>query len=151
MRLPGTHNTKSGELRPVTVLPCSTWSRCEFSDVVDMLDTQRPLLTAPAPPLSNGDARSAPLAADDNPYLAAARTLTFKPSIDVAARLATMTYLGIGEAGIHATQLSVSASLAAQGAEDAAIVTLLLAATQSAAGGLAANWNWNREGMWKMR
>jgi hypothetical protein len=137
MRLPGTHNTKTGELRPVFVLDCSTWERCEFSDIVDMLDYQRPLIEAPL--------GHAAVVTDDNPYLAAARMLSWKPSVDIAARLSAMIYLGDGEAGIHATQLSVSASLVAQGEDDDEIVTMLLAETQRAAGPLAPNWNWTRE------
>jgi P4 family phage/plasmid primase-like protien len=141
MRLPGTHNTKLGDLRPVTVLPCSTWARCEFADLVDMLDVQRPLITRPAA-LTNGHAAH-PI--EDNPYLAAARQFMLSAPIDIEHRLGAMAYLGNGEAGIHATQLSVSASLVATGADDDKIVETILAATHTAAGPLTANWNWERE------
>ena len=139
MRLPGTHNTKLDAPRLVSVLPCSTWARVEFGDIVDMLDTQRPLIERP---LTNGHAAHP---VEDNPYLAAARSFMFSAPIDVERRLADMSYLGNGESGIHATQLSVSASLVAAGADDDVIVNRILAATHAAAGPLAANWNWTRE------
>ena len=56
-----------------------------------------------------------------------------------------MTYGGAGEAGIHATQLSVSASLLNAGQDIEEVVALLLEATARAAGDLGSRWNWRKE------
>lgn len=136
MRLPGTHNTKDGTLRLCTVLGCSSWARVALDDLEDMLAVQRPLLRA---------AFIATPQVVDNPFLIAARDLSFKPPLDVEARLAAMTYLGSGDSAVHATQLSVTASLVASGVDDLVIIPLVLAATEHAAGTLAAAWNWRRE------
>jgi P4 family phage/plasmid primase-like protien len=138
MRLPGTHNTKDGSWRRCTLLDCSDFDlRYEFSDLVEMLDVQRPLLVSAA-------AASTALAPVD-PFLALARLSSFKPSVDVEARLRAMSYLAPGETGIHATQLSVTASLAAQGVDADEIVSAVLCATEAAAGNAGVSWNWKRE------
>lgn len=146
MRLAGTHNTKpevmaesGGQPVPVFILSADWTRRHEFSDLVEWLDWQRPVVTAPVVPGKDN------AVADDNPYLAAARSLGFKPPLDVEKALAAMAYLGDGDHGIHQTQLRVSASLAAQGLPEDEIVTLLMAATARAAGCHSASWNWKRE------
>jgi hypothetical protein len=137
MRLPGTHHSKTEELKPVVLLPVSDFAlRYEFSDIVEMLDVQRPLLVSTAAP--------AGVAAND-PFLAMARLSSFKPPIDVESRLSAMSYLAAGEGGIHATQLSVTASLAAQGVDADEIVNAVLSATEAAAGNAGVAWNWKRE------
>ncbi|MEI8397251.1 MAG: phage/plasmid primase, P4 family, partial [Rhodospirillaceae bacterium] len=118
----------------------TNWThRHEFSDLVEWLDWQRPVITAP----TRQEPR--PVAQDDNPYLAAAARLGFKPPLDVEKALAAVSYLANGDSGVHQTQLRVSASLVAQGVEDDEIVTLLMAATLRAAGPHARTWNWRRE------
>ena len=150
MRLPGTLNTKPNVIAANAGVPaeCSvldaTWARHEFDELVEWLDWQRPVVERPVverPPA--GDA--APETPDDNPYLAAAKRLGFKPPLDVEQALAAMTYLGEGETGIHQTQLRVSASLASRDVEEDEIVALLLDATRTAAGHHGATWNWRRE------
>ena len=145
MRLPGSHNTKpeviatnNGQPALVAVLAADWSRRHEFSDLVEWLDWQRPVIMAPIPPEKNAGA-------EDNPYLAAAARLGFKPPIDVEKALAAMNYLGNGDTSVHQTQLRVSASLVAQGVDDDEIVTLLMAATTRAAGNHARSWNWRRE------
>ena len=146
MRLPGSHNTKpevmatnSGLPAPVTVLSADWQRRHEFSDLVDWLDWQRPVIAAPI--LSAKDTPTT----EDNPYLAAASRLGFKPPLDVERALAAMSYLGNGDSGIHQTQLRVSASLVTQGVAEDEIVTLLMAGTLRVAGNHARTWNWRRE------
>ncbi|CAK0777380.1 hypothetical protein WCLP8_560013 [uncultured Gammaproteobacteria bacterium] len=146
MRLPGSHNTKpevmatNGNQPALVTILSADWSRRhEFSDLVEWLDWQRPVVTAPVSPDKEKQA------SDDNPYLAAAARLGFKPPLDVEKALAAMSYLGTGDAGIHQTQLRVSASLVAQGVDEDEIVTLLMAATLRAAGLHARTWNWRRE------
>jgi len=145
MRLPGTLNTKpdvvaANARAPVECMVLdATWARHEFDDLVEWLDWQRPVVERS----STGE--SEPEAQDDNPYLAAAKRLGFKPPLDVEQALAAMTYLGDGETSIHQTQLRVSASLASQDVDEDEIVALLLDATRAAAGRHGATWNWKRE------
>lgn len=138
LRLPGTHNTKTGALRLARVLE-SPGTRYEFGDLVEMLDWHRPVIERPV----TTDAATPPPVA--NPYLDAAKRFGLKTPIDVERRLAAMIYLGDGDSGIHQTQLHVSASLIAQGVDPDAIAELLLEATKAACGIAGANWNWKRE------
>jgi P4 family phage/plasmid primase-like protien len=146
MRLPGTMNTKPEVMAANGGAPAgcgvieATWARHEFDDLVEWLDWQRPAVERP-----DVDTDGAPTAQDDNPYLAAARRLGFKPPLDVAQALAAMRYLGEGDASIHQTQLRVSASLGSQDIDEDEIVAVLLDATHAAAGHHGATWNWRRE------
>lgn len=137
LRLVGSHNSKTDELRPVTILEASG-NRYDLSDLQEMLDTQRPLIERPAEAMAEAE----PL----DPYAEFAKRYGFKAPIDVEARLAAMSYMADGDAGIHQTQLSCSASLVAQGhASDEGIAMALLSATQAAAGHYGLSWNWRRE------
>lgn len=138
MRLPGTHNTKTGELRLARVLEAS-WVRHEFDDLVDMLDWLRPLVALPAPPEGQ---RAVP---PRDPFSAYAEQAGIRIPVDVQQRLAAMSYLSDGDTGIHQTQLHVSASMVSTGEDDDKIVELLLEATRAAAGLAGENWNWKRE------
>ena len=146
MRLPGTLNTKpevmaaNGGTPAVCKVIEATWARHELGDLIEWLDWQRPVVERPVMGIAD-----VPAAQDDNPYLAAARRLGFKPPLDVAQALAAMRYLGQGEAGIHQTQLRVSASLASQDVDEEEIVAVLLDATHTATGHHGATWNWRRE------
>lgn len=53
--------------------------------------------------------------------------------------------MGGGDAGVHATQLSVSASLSSRGVREDKIVKILLETTRVAAGEYGKHWNWKRE------
>lgn len=137
LRLPGTHNTKTGELRPVAVLEAS-WVRHEFADLVEMLDWLGPLLRSSAP--ATADAEDA-----TNPFLEAAKHFAFGSAIDVQQRLEAMQYQADGPTGINATQRDVSASMVGRGHADDEIVELLLATTRRAAFPHGEKWNWKRE------
>jgi hypothetical protein len=52
LRLPGTHNSKTGELRPVGLIDAHWQARYEFSDLVEMLDYLRPLISPPGEPVA---------------------------------------------------------------------------------------------------
>lgn len=135
MRLPGSHNTKRGAWTPVEVLTASP-RRYELDDLEEWLARTSPKILRKERP------NAVP---DDNPFLAAARQLGFKPSIDVEKRLAAMTYMGGGDSSVHDTQLAVSASLLNQGVEVEEVVSTLIDATRAAAGAYGAKWNWRRE------
>src|SRR5262245_27673440 len=147
MRLPGTDNWKTGEGRLCHVVHANWDARHEFSELVETLDWMRPVVV-PAPGVPNGT--PAEKSADfqqfsANPYLEYARRFGLRPPLDVEARLSAMSYMADGDAGVHQTQLHVSAALVVRGADDEAIVELLLEATRRAAGIYAASWNWKRE------
>ena len=140
MRLPGTHNTKTGEMREVEVIDAEG-PRWEIEDIEEILDWLGPVICGVGtPPPRNGHSGE-PL----NPFIENARRYAFKTPIDCQKRLDEMTYQGDGERGVHATQLSVSASLVRQGLDDDEIVTAILAATQRAAFPFGERWNWVRE------
>lgn len=134
MRLPGTHNTKGGQWWEVTA-SADNGLRYELEELEEWLAEQSPLLTRkerPKPP-------------EQNPYLAIAETLGFKPPLDVEERLAAMSYQGAGDAAIHTTQLAVTSSLTSRGVETDAVVAAVLDATRAAAGDYGQRWNWRRE------
>jgi putative DNA primase/helicase len=79
---------------------------------------------------------------NDNPFITFGDSFDFKPAIDVEKALLAMSYAGTGNAGIHQTQLRVSASMAARGHGDEEIVKLLMSATRKASGQHEASWDW---------
>jgi hypothetical protein len=139
MRLPGSHNTKGGAWREVCVI-ADRQLRYEMDDLAEWLEVASPTIRR-KPAGGNGGA-----SADvDNPWLAVGERFTIKPPIDVEARLAAMTYQGVGDSGIHATQISVSAALLNRGQPIDDVVEIVLAATRAAAGAFGERWNWQRE------
>src|SRR5215831_2905871 len=136
LRLPGTHNTKNGEQIEVTIEVSRPDLRYELDDLRDWLELVPQPLLHRHQAVAAGNGQS-----PDNPFLTIARQQGFKPPIDVAGRLAAMQYQGPGDAGIHHTQLAVSASLLHQGMTVDEVVALLLEATHGAAGEAGQKWN----------
>jgi phage/plasmid-associated DNA primase len=136
MRLPGTHNSKRDEWKLVETIHQSD-SRYELDDLEEMLAETSPIVLRKL--------RPSPGAGEINPYLAFAESLGFKPPLDVEKRLAAMTYMGGGDAAIHATQIAVTASLLNAGVPIEEVVKTVLEATRLAAGDYGARWNWKRE------
>ena len=143
MRLPGTHNTKGGQWREVTVERIDG-PRYELNDLEEWLAESAPVLRRALVSHPSG-AQAQSNAVPDNPFLAAARLLGFKPPVDVEARLEAMRYGGAGDSSIHSTQLSVSASLLNAGRDLEEVVGILMDATRAAAGEYGTRWNWIRE------
>lgn len=137
MRLPGTHNTKDGTWKPVEIVEADYGRTYEVADLDDMLAWVSPII-------QRKEVERRPSVAT-NPFLAVAARLGFKPPIDVEQRLSAMSYQGAGDSAIHATQLSVSASLLSRGVESDEVVATLVSATQAAAGISGDRWNWGRE------
>jgi len=142
MRLPGSRNTKEGASLPCEVVHMHLTARYELGDLEEWLDRAGPAIRRKAVVRKDG---TAAVQAFDNPFLAAAAKLGFKPPVDVEQRLAAMSYQGVGEASIHNTQLAVSASLLARGEDAEDVIDLLLEATKAAAGEDGARWRWDRE------
>jgi P4 family phage/plasmid primase-like protien len=122
MRLPGSHNSKHGDVRPVHVVHDSG-KRYSLADLRDWLASQRELIGEPV-----------------DPFLAAAEKLGAKPALDVEEALATMA-----PGNIHERQLRISASLVTAGKGEDEIVEVLLGATRLAAGQEGRSWNWKKE------
>jgi hypothetical protein len=139
LRLPGSHNSKNGEWTEVEVV---SWADrfYELDDLEEWLGEQSVVIKRKIENKS-GNGKLPP----SNPYLEAAEQIGFKPPVDVAQRLEQMTYMGAGDAGVHITQLQVSASLIKQGVPQGEVIDLLLAASRCAAGEYGARWNWARE------
>jgi AAA domain-containing protein len=135
MRLPGTHNTKHGKNIEVTVLVDSS-ARYELDDLEEWLSEASPVILRKIRPAQFPES---------NPFLATANLLSFKPPIDVAKRLGAMSYMAGGDAAIHTTQLSVSASMLKAGHTADDVVKVILVATKAATTGYGENWNWRRE------
>jgi P4 family phage/plasmid primase-like protien len=135
MRLPGSHNTKFGEFKPVDIIGVSD-RRYELDDIEEWLSETSPVILRKERPTQS---------TADNPFLAAAQRLGFKPPLDVEKRLAEMSYMAGGDASVHTTQLAVSASLLNAGHDVEEVVSTLLEATRAAAGAYGARWNWKRE------
>lgn len=145
MRLPGSHNTKNGEMKRVEIVHAPVDAegrliRYEMSDIEEWLGEQSPIILRKERP----PARTVKQAIDD-PYLEHAIRNGFKPPINVRARLEAMMYMGGGDASVHKTQIDVASSMLAKGHNEEEIVQLLMAATQAAAGDYGKRWNWRTE------
>lgn len=92
MRLPGTHNSKRDEFKPVETIDTNS-NRYELDDIEDLLSIRSPIVLRKLMPSATAE--------EINPYLAAAKHLGYKPPIDVEKRLAGMIYMGGGAAAIH--------------------------------------------------
>ena len=141
MRVPGSHNTKNGEALPVALEAADYDRRYELRDIEDMLVMMSPRVERRQAERKHGS----PALVASNPFLAVAERFGFKPPIDVETRLREMSYRGAGESAVHTTQLQVTASLLNQGRPIEAVVDLVLAATQAAAGEAGSRWRWGRE------
>lgn len=129
LRMPETHNPKR-EQKPLVDVVRSGAETYSLRELTDWLGS----LSAPVM-LRRGE--------NDNPYLRFSASQNFKAPVDVEDRLASMVLHGVGDSAVHSTQLSVVASLAAQGWSEDEITEKVLEATQGVEG--SSNWDWRRE------
>ena len=129
MRLEGTHNTKEGGWLEVKSLYEST-TQYTFEDLESWLADGKVYVSRKG------------AAPEKNPFLSYAETIAFKTPIDVDARLAAMKCQGSGDTAVHATQLSVTASMLTSGVALDDVVSKVLEATKNVA---PAKWNWKSE------
>ncbi len=142
MRLPGSYNSKPKTVALYEGLPAlcevveDTGRVYDLEALVEWLAEQRAVLhgAKPAPK---------PLREDD-PFVAYARSAGYEPAIDIDAALAAMEHGGHGSSSIHATQLSVSASMIARGYDDDEIVRRIIEATEAKCPA-GSTWNWSAE------
>src|SRR6187402_369327 len=140
MRLPGTHNSKYGDVREV-VCEFLNGPRYELDDLEAWLAEATPILTRKPPGAKavQGPARvSEPEPV--NPFMAFGKKWGFRPAIDVEAMLAAMA-----PGNVHVTQRDVSASLIKAGHDPDEVVELLMEATREAVGAIGAKWKWHIE------
>lgn len=166
MRIPGTHNRKpavmaanSGKPYLTAIIQWKPEFKYDFSDLKAAAEQiGKPLFDLPdgTPPGAGGGAERSSV--NDNIQIARDNALnSFDPSgravhqvgssmpINVEHRLAAMAYMGGGDAGIHQTQLQVTAAMVRRGESVQSIVSKVLDATRRAAGSHGAEWNWNKE------
>jgi P4 family phage/plasmid primase-like protien len=145
MRLPGTVNSKHGDVRVVKVEKLDADRRYDFDELEEAVAGWRPLLTVKEAPAKAAMDKTTPRKrrvssiAVDNPFLAVAEAQGWKPPLDVEQALASMTYPG----NVHDTQIRVAASLAKAGVDRADAVRTILDATKAVVG--TAGWDWNAE------
>jgi P4 family phage/plasmid primase-like protien len=137
LRLPGSHNSKGGEWTEV-ITETATGCRYELDDLREWLEIAGPVLHRK--PKANGAGEP-----EANPFLELAKRQGFHVPVDAEARLRDMSYQGPGANGIHATQLSVTASLLSHGEPVSEVIAIVMAATRAAAGHFGDHWNWRRE------
>jgi len=141
MRTPGSHNSKhEGQYVEVVAVEQNN-RRYELSDLEQMLAEISPILLRkkrPPPQQPHDNAW-------ENNWTLFYKSLGYRPPIDVERRLKAMGYMLDGDNGIHATQLSVSASLLEAGKTEDEIVDILMSATRIASGDYGRNWDWTRE------
>jgi len=135
LRMPGTHNTKGGGWREVTVAhKINTTYRLD--DLEQWLaEKQVPLLGSRSAARRDG--------ADQNPFTRLAEHQERKPPIDVFGRLEAMRVGGDGEDGVHNTQLSCTASMMWAGVDEDQAVRLILYYTMLLPG--TEHWDWQQE------
>lgn len=130
LRIPGSHNSKRGEPIEVTVVK-------EGRENYSLEQLENWLDSAGEPVMVRRGNK--PM----NAFERVAHEQDFKPPIDVEERLAGMIVGGDGDAGVHTTQLSCTASLMASHVDEDEIVRLVLDATQDLDG--TAGWDWVQE------
>lgn len=137
MRLVGSHNTKGDAWTEVVLEPLMTDNvrYYEMDDLEEWLSETAPICQRKAAIKKSSAAQR-----ETNPFLEHAKSLGWSPPLDVEQALADMTF-----GNIHATQVSVSASLLSAGREVDEVVDILMDATATAAGDLGTRWNWTRE------
>lgn len=129
MRVPGTHNTKRGERHRVRVIREGVESYTGGQISAWLASVRDPVLVRRG--------------RETNPFLRVAEEQAFRAPVDVEHRLASMQPGGTGDEGVHATQLSCTASLAAAGVDEDEAAALVLDATMQLAG--TGDWNWRQE------
>ena len=129
LRVPGTHNSKRGEWHTVRVI----------REGVERYAPQQIdawLASESAPALIRRDR-------EQNPFLRTAQEQAYRPPVDVDERLANMVPGDGGDAGVHATCLSCTASLMAAGWTEDDVVAKIMPALQELPG--TGSWDWGQE------
>ncbi|MHC2576003.1 hypothetical protein ACVI1J_002283 [Bradyrhizobium diazoefficiens] len=138
LRLPGSHNTKRGDMRPVEIIELHADRRYDIEELEEWLSEQSPIMLRKA-------REHAQPAGETDFFAEYAKQHGIKAPIDVEARLAAMMFMGGEESSIHQTQLAVTAALLNRGMPKEDVVSVVLDATKRAAAEYGTRWNWRRE------
>lgn len=128
LRMPGSHNTKDGAWKEVTVAK-DRGKKYSLAEVREWAASSGVLVEPKLRPREDPE--------DDNPYLAAARQMGFKPPMNVDQSLAEMA-----QGNIHDTQLKSVASLLSGGSSVEDAVEKVMEATRKVGD---ASWDWAAE------
>jgi DNA polymerase I-like protein with 3'-5' exonuclease and polymerase domains len=146
MRLPGSHNSKDPDAVVTVTNLVTRIDDYSLEELEAWLAKAKPILARKdAPEGTPGASVDASGTPTDDPWESVAAAQTFKPPIDVEARLAAMAFQGPGDSGVHQTQLQVTASLLNYGTPLEDVVNFVLEATQTAVGDAGQNWDWQHE------
>lgn len=129
LRVPGTHNSKRGAWTPVRVI-----REGRETYAFDRLDAW--VGTAREPVMVRRGRET-------NAFLRVAEEQSFRAPVDVEQRLQDMEFEGEGPRGVHATHLSVTASMCSAGMAEDDIVAVVMGYTQMLPG--TQDWNWVQE------
>ncbi|UPJ89706.1 hypothetical protein IVB16_08075 [Bradyrhizobium sp. 183] len=142
MRLPGSRNSKNGELVPVEIIELHPDRRYDLEELEEWLSEQSPVM------LRKMREHAAPAGAGNDTldfFAEYAKRFNLKPPIDVQQRLENMMFMAGGDASVHQTQLQCTAALLNSGVPKDEVVATVLAYTERAAGDYGSRWNWRRE------
>jgi AAA domain len=126
MRVPGSTNSKYGDSIRVEIASYAPERAYSLDDLIDYFLDASAILPEPAGQATNGHDRR------EDTFTEYA-TAFHKPHVDVEQRLADMKWQAPGEQGMHATQLSCTASLLKSGMLADDVVERVLQATRDCA------------------
>ena len=144
MRVPGSHNTKEGAWKSAEVIHPTDFGSDTILHRHDRGDLQEWLGEQSSVILRKSRERALTTGETDY-YEEYGKLHTYRPPIDVKARLDAMMFMGGPVNGIHPTQCSVTSSMMKAGHLIDEVVQVVLAATKAAAGEYGKRWNWRRE------
>ncbi|OSJ21234.1 hypothetical protein BSZ19_48265 [Bradyrhizobium japonicum] len=151
MRVPESHNTKNGAWKEVEIKEFHPNRQYEFDDIEEWLSEQSPVMLRRSRERAKTASEHMAIAqkraavSETDFFAEYAKSMGFKPRINVEKRLGAMMYMAGGENSIHTTQLSVTAALLNAGVPLNDVVERVLLATRAAAGEYGARWNWRIE------
>lgn len=128
LRMPGSHNTKDGAWKEVTVAK-ESGKKYSLEQVRAWAEGEEVLVEPRSKPRAEEE--------DSNPYLRMAREFGFRPPMDVDKSLSEMA-----EGNIHDTQLKTVASLLSTGSSVEETVERVMEATRKVG---QAGWDWAEE------
>jgi hypothetical protein len=142
MRLPGSRNSKNGDVTPVEIIELHPDRRYDLEELEEWLSEQSPVM------LRKGREHAEPAGTVNDLlgfFAEYSKRFNLKPPIDVQQRLENMIFMGGGDASVHQTQLQCTAALLNAGVPKDEVVATVLAYTHRAAGDYGKRWNWRRE------
>ncbi|MGY4286689.1 hypothetical protein ACVWXO_005909 [Bradyrhizobium sp. LM2.7] len=123
MRLPGSRNSKNGDVVPVEIIELHPDRRYDLEELEEWLSEQSPVML-------REEREVGKTVGESDPFAEYAKSIGHKPPIDVEQRLAQMIYMGSGESSIHQTQIQCAAAMLSRGMAVDEVVPIILEATR---------------------